>query len=77
MRQRDRARIDYMPGKAAREALDVAQLLYPNHNTQALIDRLVIMGLGAMQWKPPTLYGRDRERWQLPASLREVPGQDR
>ena len=46
-----RARIDYMPGAAALEALQAlqaAQALHPADNTQALIDRLVITGLAAM-----------------------------
>lgn len=35
----DRVRVDYMPGPAAVEALQTAQGLFPNSNTQALIDR--------------------------------------
>ena len=61
-----RVRVDYMPGRAAVEALQAAQRLYPNSNTQALIDRLVITGLSALvqgHWKPPPLYGRDRDAW--------------
>jgi len=61
-----RARIDYMPGAAALEALQAAQELHPADNLQQLIDRLVITGLAAMAWKQPSLYGRDRDRWQLP-----------
>ena len=44
----DRVRVDYMPGPAALEALQTAQGLFPNSNTQALIDRLVITGLSAL-----------------------------
>lgn len=76
MRKRDRPRIDYQPGSAAREALEIAQRLYPENNAQALLDRLIIAGLVALQWKPPSLYGRDRERWRLPESVRDVPGGD-
>jgi|APEBP8051073058_1049385.scaffolds.fasta_scaffold78202_1 hypothetical protein len=76
MKPTDRQRIDYMPGDAAREALAIAQRLYPDNNAQALLDRLVITGLVALQWKPPSLYGRDRERWQLPESLKQIPGDD-
>ncbi len=72
-----RARVDYMPGPAAVEALQAAQGLFPNSNTQALIDRLVITGLSALvqgHWKPPPLYGRDRDAWKLPDALRPRPG---
>jgi hypothetical protein len=73
-----RVRVDYMPGPAAVEALQAAQGLFPNSNTQALIDRLVITGLSALvqgHWKPPPLYGRDRDAWKLPADLRCKPGE--
>ncbi len=75
----DRVRADYMPGSAAVEALQAAQRLFPNSNTQALIDRLVITGLSAMvqgHWKPPPLYGRARDAWKLPDDLRSRPGKD-
>lgn len=70
----NRVRVDYMPGPAALEALQAAQELHPDCNTQALIDRLVITGLSALvhgRWEPPRLHGRDRERWQLPQVLRQ------
>ena len=73
-----RVRVDYMPGRAAVEALQAAQGLFPNSNTQALIDRLVITGLSALvhgHWKPPPLYGRNRDAWKLPADLRPKPGE--
>lgn len=72
MSRNERTRIDYMPGKAALQALDRAQELYPGGSTQAMIDRLVITGLSALvqaHWKPPGLYGRDRDAWKLPAGL--------
>ena len=68
----DRVRVDYMPCPAAVEALTVAQARYPNSNTQALIDRMVITGLSALvhgRWDPPALYGK-RDRWTLPNDLR-------
>jgi hypothetical protein len=78
MAKSDRVRVDYMPGAAAVEALEVAQGLFPNSNAQALIDRLVITGLSALvqgHWKPPGLFGRDSERWKLPDDLRRaIPG---
>ena len=75
MSKTTRTRIDYMPGATALEALQEAQELHPRDNTQALIDRLVITGLSALvhgHWQPPKLYGRDRERWQLPEALRTL-----
>ena len=74
MPKSDRIRVDYMPCPAAVEALQAAQGLYPDNNTQALIDRLVITGLSALvqgHWRPPSLYGRDRNRWKLPDALQE------
>jgi hypothetical protein len=78
MSKANRVRVDYMPGPAALEALEAAQALHPDCNTQALIDRLVITGLSALvhgHWEPPRLYGRDRERWKLTEGLRQ-PGPD-
>lgn len=78
MPKSDRIRVDYMPCPAAVEALQAAQGLYPDNNTQALIDRLVITGLSALvqgHWKPPSLYGRDRDRWALPIELRRATAQ--
>ena len=69
MAKNDRTRIDYMPGSAAYEALGLAAELFPNLRTQALIDRMVITGLCALQWKAPGLYGTDRDRWKLPDNL--------
>jgi hypothetical protein len=75
MSKANRVRVDYMPGPAAIEALEVAQGLHPDCNTQVLIDRLVITGLSALvhgHWEPPRLLGRDRERWKLPDDLRHL-----
>ncbi len=74
MAKPDRVRIDYSPGFAAVEALQAAQGLHPDDNTQALIDRLVITGLSALmhsQWKAPRLWGQ-RDQWQLPDDLRQL-----
>ena len=68
----DRTRLDYMPGVAACNALALAAEMYPNLRTQALIDKMVITGVSALHyqhWKPPALYGKDRDKWQLPAGL--------
>ena len=70
MPKKDRARIDYMPGRAACDALDIAADLFPDMRPQALIDKLVITGLCALRWKPPSLYGSDRDHWKLPDELR-------
>jgi len=67
-----RTRIDYMPGQAALAALGLASEMYPNLRTQALIDKLVITGLAALQWKPPQLYGHNRDAWRLPEQFRTV-----
>lgn len=68
----DRTRLDYMPGDAACNALALAAQMFPNLRTQALIDKLVITGVSALShhhWKPPGLYGKDRNKWRLPAEL--------
>lgn len=72
MPKKDRTRIDYMPGQAAFDALGLASEMFPNMRPQALIDKLVITGLVALQWKPPMLYGADRDRWKLPEQFRKV-----
>lgn len=72
MPKTDRVRVDYMPGPAALEALQLAQELFPDAATQALIDRMVITGLSALvhrEWRAPHLYGH-RDRWKLPENLR-------
>lgn len=74
MSKANRTRVDYMPGPAALSALEMAQAMHPDSNTQALIDRLVITGLSALlhgHWQPPRLYGRDRDGWKLPDDLRQ------
>lgn len=45
MPKKDRARIDYMPGQAAFDALGLASELFPTMRPQALIDKLLITGL--------------------------------
>ncbi|OPZ71530.1 MAG: hypothetical protein BWY80_01307 [Firmicutes bacterium ADurb.Bin456] len=70
MPKNSRVRIDYMPGNAALEALGIAESMLPKLRTQALIDRLVITGVCALQWKAPTLWGDDRDRWQLPDTIK-------
>ena len=72
MPKKDRTRIDYMPGQAAFNALRLASEMFPNMRPQALIDKLVITGLCALHWKPPMLYGADRDRWQLPDKFIKV-----
>ena len=73
-------RIDYSPGNAALHVLRAARDLYRHCNTQALIDRLVIVGYSALvqaRWEPPRLSGPDRDGWKLPADLRQfIPGED-
>ena len=76
MPKTERTRIDYMPGEAALDALDLAADLFPTLRTQALIDRLVIVAVSAMHhaaqhkpWQPPSMWGSNRDRWKLPDSL--------
>lgn len=76
MAKKDRARIDYMPGQAACDALALASEMFPNLRPQAVIDKLVITGLVALQWKPPALYGQNRDAWQLPDGLQSHAGYD-
>ena len=79
MPKNDRTRIDYMPGSAAFDALGVAGAMFPNLRTQALIDKLVITAVSALahqHWRPPALWGRDRDAWKLPNELRPVDVQD-
>lgn len=80
MTKKNRVRVDYMPSPAALEALELAQALHPKDNTQALIDRMVIVGLSALmheRWEPPRFYARNRKQWQLPPALRQpVPADD-
>ncbi|MFT3818291.1 MAG: hypothetical protein QM750_11765 [Rubrivivax sp.] len=64
-----RPRIDWMPGDAALQALAQAQRTMPAYSRQALIDLLVVNGLWALQFRPPALPGRDRDRWRLPDLL--------
>ena len=75
MSKANRPRIDYTPCPAALEALQAARKLHPDHITQRLIDRLVIVGLSALvhgHWEPPKLHGRDRDAWTLPEELRRL-----
>ena len=81
MPKTERARIDYMPGGAALDAMKLAEQLFPTLRTQALIDRLVITAVSALHhaaqhkpWQPPGMWGNDRDRWNLTDSL--APGKD-
>lgn len=76
----ERQRVDWAPGPAARQALDIAQQLRPDLGRQALVDHLVILGLWALQMRPPQLHGSKRDRWTLPdvlqtlAAANTIPG---
>lgn len=73
MPKRDRIRIDYMPGAAALEALDIAAEMFPDIRPQALLDKLMITAVSALaheHWRPPMLWGRKRDLWKLPEALR-------
>jgi hypothetical protein len=67
-----RKRIEWYPGDAALEALQVATEKYPRLRQQALLDFIFLAGLSALthqHWQPPALHGADRHRWRLPAAL--------
>lgn len=75
MPKSDRTRIDYMPGGAALEALDIASDMFPDMRPQTLLDKLVITAVSALahkHWQPPRLWGKDRDTWKLPEGL--TPG---
>ena len=78
MPKTDRTRIDYMPGAAALDALNLAAEMFPDARLQALLDMLVITAVSALahkHWQPPRLWGRDRDAWKLPTELK--PGEGR
>lgn len=68
MSKQPRHRIDYMPGPAVLKALDEAAKQFPQFKSrQDLIDKLVLTGWSALNfdhWRPPMLYGTDRDRWK-------------
>lgn len=75
----ERTRIDYMPGDAALDALDMGADMFPALRTQALIDKLLITAVSALHhnaqhrpWQPPGMWGTNRDDWKLPAVL--IPG---
>ena len=71
----DKVRIDWMPGRAAQEGLEIARQLYPEMGLQELIDRLFLTGLSAAvrpQWQPPALMPKSRQHWSLPPDLAAI-----
>jgi hypothetical protein len=77
----ERLRIDWMPGKAGREALDLLQRLQPELSRQALIDFAMVVALSALRsaarpaWRPPAMYGVNRDVWRLPTDCKsDEPG---
>ncbi len=72
-RNSSRYRCEWQPGRAALEAVEIAERLHPHLGRQAVIDKLVLVGLSALQhrpWVPPALFGNDRDTWRLPPDLR-------
>jgi hypothetical protein len=72
-----RLRVDWMPGPAACDALEIGEQLLPHLGRQAVIDKLLICGLHALRQSPPVLWGHDRDEWALPPGLalpKAVPG---
>ena len=73
MPKKDRIRIDYMHGSAVIDALGIAAAMFPDTRSQALLGRLVITAVSArahQHWRPPALWGRDRDTWKLADELR-------
>lgn len=75
----NKPRIEWCPGPAARDALSIAEDLFPGQGRQAVIDRLILVGLDAYlarHWQPPQFVGRSRQRWPLPPALaaKKAPG---
>lgn len=71
-----RVRLDWMPGDAVLQGLEIARRLFPHLKTQEIVDRVFLTGLYALQqppWRPPTFEGTDRDRWKLPQGLRLEP----
>ena len=71
MRNKLRPRFDYQPCHAALAALDEAAKLAPSLNRQALLDKLVMCGLWALQMeqsRPPALFGTNRGYWRAAGS---------
>ncbi|CAM3885224.1 hypothetical protein [Roseateles saccharophilus] len=63
-------RIEWLPGPAAQQALQILRALHPSHSQQALIDLALIRMAWADRFPPPQMPGRDRMRWALPAELK-------
>lgn len=71
MRKPNQPRIDYAPCPAANEAIDKAAQKWQRENLgrQAVIDKLVILGLWVEEQREhlksmPLLYGRQRKQWK-------------
>ncbi len=68
-----RTRLEWYPGDAAREALEIAERVLPLLRRQEVMDYLVLLGLWTLQQPPqlpPRFEGRDRDAWRLPSALR-------
>jgi hypothetical protein len=73
MPKSERVRIDYMPGAAALQAIDIASAMFPDARPQALLDKLVITAVSVLahkHWRAPCLHGSNRDQWKLPDTLR-------
>lgn len=64
------ARIEWLPGPAAQEALQTLRALRPGYSQQDLIDLALIQMAWSDRFQMPQMPGRDRKRWVLPAALR-------
>lgn len=68
-------RVEWLPGPAAADALQILRALHPRHSQQELIDLALIRMAWAERFPPPQMPGRDRTRWSLPAEL-QLPRAD-
>lgn len=69
MRRQNQLRIDYAPCPAASEAIDKAAAKWQREGRQAVIDKLVILGLWVEEQREhlsgmPILFGRQRRHWK-------------
>lgn len=68
-RKQTQKRVEWLPGPAAADALQVLRALHPGRSQQDLIDLALIRMAWAERFPEPQMPGRDRTRWTLPAEL--------
>lgn len=68
-RRQTQKRIEWLPGPAAQEALQILLALHPGRSQQELIDLALIRSAWTDRYPAPQMPGPDRMRWVLPAAL--------